>query len=233
MKKTLFTAILTLTTIVLFSQSGSNFTVRLNTLIPSGEFKDDDYDDFLLDGAGGAGAGIGLGFEFAKEIEVEGLSIIGSVDFLVNGLSKEITESFEDDLDPSDKVTYLKYINVPVLIGAKYSILASNIGIFGKFNVGLNMLHITDFTVEYDAFNGTNTLSFDNSLKLAYGIGAGIVLNEKISIGFDYLGLGSHPIDGKDTYEDDSFDSEVDISDYYDTRDITVSGIKLHIGLIF
>ena len=70
MKKTLFTAFLTLTTFVLFSQSGSNFTVRLNTLIPSGEFKDDDYDDFLLDGAGGAGAGIGLGFEFAKEIVI-------------------------------------------------------------------------------------------------------------------------------------------------------------------
>lgn len=232
MKKTLFTAILTLTTFVLFSQSGSNFTVRLNTLIPSGEFKDDDYDDFLLDGAGGAGPGFGLGFEFAKEIEVEGLSIIGSVDVLVNGLSKEIKENIEDDLDPNDKITYLKYINAPVLIGAKYSLLASNIGIFGKFNVGLNMLHITNYEVEYDGY-GTNTLSFDNSLKLAYGIGAGIVLNEKISIGFDYLGLGSHPIDGKDTYEDDSFDSEVDISDYYDTRDITVSGIKLHIGLIF
>ena len=232
MKKTLFTAFLTLTTFVLFSQSGSNFTVRLNTLIPSGEFKDDDYDDFLLDGAGGAGAGIGLGFEFAKEIEVEGLSIIGSVDVLVNGLSKEIKENIEDDLDPSDKITYLKYINAPVLIGAKYSLLASNIGIFGKFNVGLNMLHITNYEVEYDGY-GTHTLSFDNSMKLAYGIGAGIVLNEKISIGFDYLGLGSHPIDGKDTYEDDSFDSEVDISDYYDTRDISISGIKLHLGFIF
>lgn len=232
MKKTLFTALFTLTTLVLFSQSGSNITIRLNTLIPSGEFKDDDYDDFLLDGAGGAGPGFGLGCEYAKEIEVEGLSIIGSVDVLVNGLSKEIKENIEDDLDPSDKITYLNYINVPVLIGAKYSLLASNIGIFGKFNVGLNMLHITDYKIEYDGA-GTTTLSFDNSMKLAYGIGAGIVLNEKISIGFDYLGLGAHPIDGKDTYEDDSYDVEVDVSDYYNTRDITISGIKLHLGFIF
>lgn len=215
------------------AQQQSSVTLRLNSLIPNGDFKDDDYEDFLFDGAGGAATGLGLGLEFAKEVQIENLSILGSIDFLVNGLSNETTNNIEDDLDPEDQVKYLKYLNIPVLLGAKYVIQTTNIGIYGRFGVGLDYMKITNFVIEYDFDGATNTLSFDNSLKLAFGVGAGILVNDKITLGFDYLGLGTHPIDGKDTYEANSYSNEEDISDYYETRDISISGIKLHVGLVF
>lgn len=153
---------------------------------------------------GGATIGFNIGMKAKFDIpSIEGLGIIATGDFFLNGITNDI----EDDMDENYEdyaVTLPKYINIPLMVGANYTYpIADNIGLFGEAAIGINFRKITDLTlecVEHDGDEEVDEISFDNATSLAFQVGAGLIFNEKFSVGIHYYSLGTSKVKGDVDY---------------------------------
>lgn len=162
----------------------------------------------------GSGAAIGLnvGLQYIVRLSEKGIGIFGGIDFNYNGLKKDYKEVFDGPtvLD----IKYSKFINVPVTAGLNYIYEAGNkIGVFANAGLALNFLKITDLEIIANTNLGSSTAEYDLAYNVGFKIGGGILINQKMSVSLDYLGLGIHNIDSIimiDGYQD-HYETEVKV----------------------
>ena len=112
-----------------------------------------------------------------------------------NGLKSEIKKSFESDYY---YVTPSKYINIPILVGFSYITKTDDddVALFLSLGVGPDFLKVTDLTRDY-SYGSSTVYSFDFSTQLAYKLGGGFIVKDKVLISLFYNGLGNHIVEGE------------------------------------
>ena len=208
--KNYFLSIVLLTVIVHCSfaqtQKDKRFSVHLGPSIPISDFGSDNLGD---EGIGAAAVGLNVGFQYRYPLSETGLSILGGIDFNYNGLQKNIKDEIESILNTFQTndvdIKYFKYINVPITAGLNYTYqVADKMAVFANARLALNFLKITNFEAEYEGEKGIS--KYDLANNLGFKIGGGFLINQKISVSIDYLGLGEHDINITDTYTADPDD---------------------------
>lgn len=243
------------------------FTLKLGGGFPMGDFADAkaDYNNgfnnlrwglWSKHTDGGAGLGFNLGFEYNMPVSsVNGLGVVISVDAFYNGLNEDLNDFFADfkeDLDngyDSWSLTTPNYINIPVMVGAKYDLpLTSGINLYGAAAVGANIRIITPFNVTYEqegyyqgyAISGTveesTNIEFDPAVSFAFRLAAGVTFAEKYSIELGYYNLGAGKVKDEIKYT-----AEFSNNNYTDQSDkqketlksITPTLLTLRLGISF
>jgi len=149
---------------------------------------------------GGAAVGLNIGLQYIYPLSESGLGLFGGIDFNYNGLKKDIKDDVKELYESlgiySTDYKFFKYINVPITAGLNYTYQADDkIGVFANAGLALNFLKITDMEIVVDG--QTVTAEVDLANNIGFKIGGGILINQKISISIDYLGLGKHDIEGR------------------------------------
>lgn len=182
-------------TIKTYSQG--KVSIHFGPSFPVSDFASDDLDD---EDDGGAAVGLNVGLQYIYPLSESGLGIFGGIDFNYNSLKKDVKDDIEElyesmGINNAD-IKYYKYINVPVTAGLNYTYKADDkIGVFANAGLALNFLKITDMELKVNGQTVTTEMNLANSI--GFKIGGGILINQKISISIDYLGLGKHDIEGK------------------------------------
>lgn len=199
--------------------SQNSFSLHAGPSFPLADFGDDDLND---EDAGCAGVGLSLGGNYVFQLNDKGLGLYLGADFDINGLKSSVKDDIEDNLASGVDIEFYKFINVPVIAGLNYSFKGNDqIALFGNAGIGPDILKVTDMTMK----QGSNKveISYETSAKLAYSIGGGLILDDKIILGVNYYGLGEHNLKGEAKY-----------SGYTDTLDdqkLKVSLMTVTIGI--
>ena len=210
--KNYFLSIVLLTVIVLCSfaqtekQKDKRFSVHLGSSIPVSDFGSDDGDN---EDSRGAAVGLNIGFQYRYPLSETGLGILGGIDFSYNRLQKNIKDEIENILNIFQAndvdIKYSKYINVPITAGLNYTFqVYDKMAVFANARLALNFLKITNFEAEYEGEKGIS--KYDLANNLGFTIGGGLLINQKVSVSIDYLGLGGHDTNVTDTYTADPDD---------------------------
>ena len=162
---------------------------------PLGVFANDEIEN---DDAGGAGVGFCVGGDYTFNV-YKGLGVFLGAEFNYNGLKKSVRDEYEDSYSSyfmNPDITFYRYINIPLIIGVDYTLKANDlISFYGDLGVGLDLLKITNMTIEETGMKMTT--EFDMANQFAYKAGAGILLKDRWSLGVYYNGLGKHKIRGE------------------------------------
>lgn len=230
--------------------------LNLGLSVPTGKFAEGDEDGFALlteSKEGGAGVGANLGLKWKFPTKAKGLGILLSVDGIYNGLNNDIKDLFEELVDEYEDegadVTLRKpnYINVPVMLGLNYCYEASdNIGIYGEAGIGLDARFITNFRLEleesgndpyYGRYSYEETLKFeyDPAVSFAFQLGAGILINNRFTIGVNLYNLGSAKVKGKVTdkykeYWNGEYDSDSE-KENFKFKTLSTTMVLLRFGI--
>lgn len=186
---------------------------------------------------GGAGTGFNVGLKLKFDIHsVSGLGVVVGADFFYNGMNSDVKDASDDD--ENGDITLPKYLNIPVMVGLNYEhAISSSCKLYGEVALGLNFRIITDITVEGFAqsnYDGSMypyelTIDYDRATSFGFQLGAGIVVNDRYSLGLHYYILGSSKIKAESVFESEySTDSEK-----YPTGKITPSILSLQLGYHF
>lgn len=192
---------------------------------------------------GGASMGFNLGMKVKFDIaSVEGLGVILTGDVFLNSLQSDVSDKFEKMYGNGFDLTLPKYLNIPIMVGANYTYNISNsFGIYGEGAVGLNIQKTTNFvqSADYDGVEYEVTTKFDLATSLGFQIGAGVIFNEKFSIGLHYYALGTNKLKGNTDNSDESGYDDYDWDDYdwkagkeAEDYDDTFKGGKLTTGML-
>lgn len=168
---------------------------------------------------GYAGIGGNIGFDVTVTLPVEGLGIFGGIDIFANVNNSDIRSYYDDWSKQLEKEIGIKsadfrlpnMINIPILFGVNYLHNFNHIvGIWGEAGIGPNFRLIDNFTTEInytalqtDPITGnsydvvTEKTKYDSATTLAFKIGGGVMLWNRMSIGLDYYSLGSAKINAK------------------------------------
>jgi hypothetical protein len=205
-----------------FSQS--DISLHVGPSFPLSDFGSDDKSN---DDAGGAGIGFNLGGQYLYHLNDKGFGLFAGADLIYNGLKKSVKDDIKDSYSNAGydvDITFYKYINVPIIAGLNYTYKANEtVSLFCDFGIGLDLFKVTDMTIEESGEKAE--VSFDMSSKFAYKLGAGLLLNDKFSIGAYYYGLGSHNPDGKIKVGDETADME--------TSALKVNALTVALGIKF
>ena len=158
---------------------------------------------------GGAGIGFNAGLKWDFGVGIPGIAVILSVDGFYNGPSADMKECYKevvniaDDLNGDVDQTTPKYINVPAMLGLRYTFnLTPQLAIYAEGAAGGNARFITDYTLKYtDLLNvkHTDTESFSTAYTFAYQAGLGIEVSRNLVIGCNFYNLGGATVKGEGT----------------------------------
>lgn len=179
------------------SYSQGHLSVHFGPAFPVMDFASDDLDD---KDSGGASVGLNVGLQYTYPLSENGLGLFGRIDVIYNGLKKDVKDEVEEMYESMGIINadykFYKYLNIPLTAGLNYNYQADDkIGVFANAGLALNFLKITDMEIEVN--NQTVTTEIELANSIGFKIGGGILVNQKISISIDYLGLGKHDINGK------------------------------------
>ncbi len=200
---TLFSLILTVK-----SYSQGNISIHVGSSLPVSDFASDDSEK---EDAAGAAVGLNVGVKYIYPITQNGLGIFGGIDFNYNGLKKSVKDDFEEpfeemginDLD----IKYNKYLNIPITAGLDYTYQPNdNFGVFANVGLAYNLLQVTDMEIKTNG--ATLTMETDLATSVGFKIGAGVLINEQISVAIDYWGLGEY--DTKTTIKSDDGSDDIE-----------------------
>jgi len=107
------------------------FSIHFGGAFPVGNFGEEpnyydyydyDYDveDFLYNGRFSASPGFSVGVKGKIPLQVNGLGIFISGDFIFNGLKGDIKETFDEAENDYDEIKRPRYINIPIFVGLNY-----------------------------------------------------------------------------------------------------------------
>ncbi|MBR6843985.1 MAG: outer membrane beta-barrel protein [Bacteroidales bacterium] len=219
MKKKVFLGLALMAMLAGAANAQTTFTLKLGGAFPQDDFGQGDEDRWglMIDNSkkGGAGTGFTLGGEWVAPISnINGLGLSVTIDAIYNGLNSDINELFDDlNLDYEDEVDEFsmstpKYINIPVMLGLRYSFdLNNGLAIFADGGLGANLRIITPFNMhmeeKYDGGRAETdmTMTFNSAVSFAFRVGAGITINQKYSLGVDYYALGASKVKGEEVTE--------------------------------
>jgi len=174
-----------------FSQAGLTFNIL--GALPISDYGSDDIND---ENSGGAGIGIGIGMQYVRPLTPVGLGLFMGVDAIYGGLKNSIKDDFEESYESlygsGIDFTWPKIFNIPISAGLNYTLETGGGGMGVFVNAGLtyNFLKLTNTIIEVN--NVKVTAETDLGSSLGFKIGGGIILNERISVTVNYLGLGEH-----------------------------------------
>ncbi len=176
--------------------SQGNVSIHFGPSFPVLDFASNEVSEY----GGGAAVGLNIGLQYIYPLSESGLGLFGGIDFNYNGLKKDIKDDVKELYESlgiySNDYKFFKYINVPITAGLNYTYQADDkIGVFANAGLALNFLKITDMEIVVDG--QTVTAEVDLANNIGFKIGGGILINQKISISIDYLGLGKHDIEGR------------------------------------
>ena len=190
-----FTAFVTVLLLAGNTYSQNYLSLHGGAAFPLGAFASDDMDS---EDAGGADMGFCVGGDYTFNV-YKGLGVFLGAELNYNGLKKSVRDEYEDSywsyfMNPD--ITFYRYINIPLMIGVDYTLKANDlISFYGDLGVGLDLLKITNMTIEETGMKMTT--EFDMANQFAYKAGAGILLKDRWSLGVYYNGLGKHKIRGE------------------------------------
>ena len=83
------------------------------------------------------------------------------------------------------------------MVGANYTYeINSKTGIYGEAGLGVNIRYITDLKASY--YSNFITYKYDPTYTFAYQLGAGVEINNKITVGLNFYNLGGGKVKGKE-----------------------------------
>lgn len=192
MKKYLFFAILVANGVFTLNAQTKN-ELQIGLAKPQGDFADDNEDDAVYSGSGVAKTGFYLGYKLLVPIKIDSLYWTFSPGIMYNDLQEDFKDYLDDNYEDVD-YTLPTYFNIPILAGLQYEkSLSDGFSLYGEAGLGLNILYITEMSISGDDEEYTHT--YDPSIKLGFKIGAGIVLQDKFTIGVNYMNLGKHKVE--------------------------------------
>jgi hypothetical protein len=230
------------TTALVNAQTKSELQIGLS--LPQGKFGGDNVNKLVFNNAGskegGASTGFHIGYKLLTPLSTEGLYWTLSANIIYNDLNSDIKDEVEEDWDDSNMdgdYTLPKYFNIPILAGLQYEKpIAENLSLYGETGIGLNVLKITNSSgnYEYSYYYYESKITFKPSFSLGYKFGAGIVINNKYTIGLTYLGLGSHKIKYESESNGGSYYTNTSSSDEGKLKKrLNISLLNLSFGLRF
>jgi len=223
----------------------SNFShVHVGFGLPYGSFAEGDVkkDDFITSGKGFAGMGFNAGYRYYLGLPVKNLSAVFGIEAFYNEVNSDIKKIFkesniEEDSNFDYTYTLPMFFNFPVTLGLNYAIPISKIKLYAEAAGGGNFSMITKASYKYTAskdnwFEGSGVITPNYSY--AYGAETGIIINNKISIGFRYNNLGWY----KYKYEDKDVlviggVKETDTVKGEMKKSMTISNISARLGFLF
>ena len=242
--KTMIVAALMFVSSQLFAQT--NVYLNLGGVIPTGDFADGDETGFGLVSEdfteGGAGMGFAAGLKFKFNTGLKGLGVILSLDGIYNGLNADVRDLFEDfetELEEEYNDFSLKtpkYLNIPLMVGANYTYgINSKIGVYGEAGLGANFRYITNFGMEVKEAGNKASIKYeyDPALTFAYQLGAGLEINEKITVGVNFYNLGNGKVSGKVKYKESYNGVSDSDSEKFKYKRVTPTMVMLRIGFKF
>ena len=210
---------------------------------------------------GYAGIGFNVGFDVTVALPVEGLGVFGGIDFFINtnksALKDCLEEYSKDEVVHTTYVSDVKYkkpnfMNIPILFGLNYLHDFNNIvGIWGEAGIGPNFRLISDYekTTDFNTAIGmafpdgeiieciqeTTGIDYKSAVTLAFKLGGGVMLWDKMSIGLDFYYLGSAKIEGTNIYELGGTDYayKLDNKNFKGKNEISASELVVRVGYHF
>lgn len=195
--KSLILALSLLFCISITTKAQESHILRIGTSLPLSDFGSKDPDN---DNAGGAATGISAGFQYIYSITDNGLGIFAGMDIHYNALSKNVQDDMKKYFNsigfPNAKFTFYKHINISPSTGLNYTYKADDkLSVFANGGLVINFYKMTNMVITVDAQEVTT--SFNVTSSIGFRIGAGILLNDRITLSLDYWGLGNHDITGE------------------------------------
>ena len=190
-------------------------TMFLGASFPMGDFaKVNDLSSTALWGDeqqtfGGAGIGFNAGLKWDFGVGIPGLAVVLSVDGFYNGSNSDMKQCYKEVVNAADYLngdvdqTTPKYINVPAMLGLRYTFnLTPQLAIYAEGAAGGNARFITDYTLKYTdllSVKHTDTESYSTAYTFAYQAGLGIEVSRNLVIGCSLYNLGGAAVKGEGT----------------------------------
>lgn len=179
-----------------YSQLGNTFNIM--GALPVSEYGSDNLDE---EGSGGAGMGFGLGLKYVRPLMGNGLGMFIEVDAIYNGLKGSVKDDMEEMYSQMTggseiDITYPKLLNFPVSLGLNFTMASEGgPGFFADLGLTYNLFKMTKTTIKAGGEEGT--LKANLGTALGFRAGGGVLINEKLSVFVNYLGLGTHKFNMK------------------------------------
>ena len=171
---------------------------------------------------GGAGIGFNAGLKWDFGVGIPGLAVVLSVDGLYNGPSADMKQCYKDRVNLTDYLnnevdqTTPKYINVPAMLGLRYTFyLTPQLAIYAEGAAGGNARFITDYTMKYTdllSVKHTDTENYSTAFTFAYQAGLGIEVSKNLVIGCSFYNLGGATVKGEGTNKPSLTNGNYDIN---------------------
>ena len=249
MKNILLLVILVFFFTVNITYSQKRHSFHFGATLPMGNFADDDIDYYIdleeddyYSKESGAATGVGIGYEFVYSLSEKGLGLFAGIDVNYNGLQKDIKDDIEEILEDFDieikDIKFPKFFNIPISAGLNYTYKADDkLSLYGNLGLLVNFIKITDYVVEgkqYDYYDDDwvsleGTVKFDIANSFGYKVGGGIIINDKIILSINYLGLGEPEIKGEVEIKDGDSEDDLEIG----RKDMPIDILTLTVGFKF
>ena len=183
-------------------------------------------------GIGNAGLGFHLGFKVYNPIpSVEGLSWLFGADGYYNGLKSDYKD-YMIDIAKDNELGYKLpfYLNVPVTTGINYAYpINHTFSIYGEVAGGLNLSMFTKMKLFDDEYSDEVKMKMGSGF--TFNFGAGVLLNEKLTIGIRYNNLGAYKYKGKEVEK--YLGEVIEENEVEFLKKLPISGISLTVGILF
>jgi len=180
-----------------YAQDG--LTLRLGAGLPMGTYAQGSATDLATSVAtsesGAAAVGFGAGIKYQHGMG-HGLGLFASADLFLNTLNGDIREA------KGDNVTLPTYLNVPLMVGANYTLLhVGGAQLWVEAGAGLNLRHITASKASAAVgtlASGDTETTYALATSFGWQAGVGATLGS-LSLGIHYYALGAAPVSGEST----------------------------------
>lgn len=180
--------------------------------IPTGDFGEDK--SFNLEtgrGDGFATVGFGGGIELLYSVGVPGLNWHTTAGFLYNGFDDTELKNYIDNDDV--EVTAGNYFIIPVITGLSYEApLSPTLDALIVGQLGLSFIKKTTMELYYPEIDYSLEAEFGMATSFSFGVGAGLLFNDKFNVTFRYLGCGQPEFDVTFDEDGETYDGEAEIS---------------------
>jgi hypothetical protein len=165
-------------------------------------------------GAGFASEGLGVGLEISLPTGAQGLRWNTGLMVLINGSDdKMLTQTFQSLLGESAVVEfdYGYWIQMPVMTGFQYRFpVFGKIDFYGMIQGGLSLIHAATREASVSGVV-VDKRTYDLTRQFGYGLGGGIVVNNRFDLGVRFLDFGEPSFDGTRSLDAAFFDEAHDI----------------------
>ena len=186
-------------------------------------------------GFGNAALGFNLGFKVYKPISsVQNLSWFLGADVFYNGHKsdyKDYLVEIAEDADWDYRLPF--YLNAPITAGINYAYPINNTySIYGELAAGVNISKYVGISYkgEPERYNAPYKDKWDIGIGFTYGLEAGVLINNKYTIGLKYMNLGAYKYKGETVSE---FDEKTEKEKNSFLKELPISGISITAGILF